>query len=880
MAKRSGTKTIAQTPAPAKDRISGSKVNPKGSASSEKSASQIKFDTKTLTALTNKLKEFKESNPNSKNITLADLKAVYRRGAGAYSTSHRPNITRGGWAMARVNKFLEKASGKQVKKAYVQDDDLMKMHLGGDMSKHLAPNDKPSNLTHEQWHLVRTPEFKAWFGDWENNPESASKVVDENGEPMVVYHSSISETPLEEFDLNKHGYSNAIFFADNLKTIYEQDFGIEGKDKNITSFFIKGNIFDINNPKHIQSLKPFADKNIKIYGEELLDDIEAGHYESIEDENVQKEIKRLGYDGFTTIEGWGMNYGLYDTKNVKLADGTNTTFDTNNPDIRYADGGKVKSEYEKKIKEAIKYVENSPKARMDIDFDEEQNSKEAIKEGKDYKRIFPLKSKSNSFIVKRIREGVENKYDSFGIWNEDKKSFDYKYLDNKKYGDKSREFDTLQIANYDDKGKIVGIIKIATSENKKDDVKMGATKLSVRQDYQNKGIASKLIEKAESEGVDFVEAIKNNNFTSKGRWFILSWLNKKLKNKQRYADGGDVGQEIRCRRCNHKWNTNQSDEHDKYVCHKCGFDNTTYYDKNVLGYKNNIMTDKYEISDYWETESFADGGLVKTKSIITDKIGWNESVADWFIEQDPKLAIWLADGFMKYHLGKNLLPENTSKEFKEKYGIDISNKPKKEEWDSLPMSIKKKLINELYSNSTMFFRYGEIYENTGLTRADNQVRLILDWIKHPITPKQDLKNLSITEALEKAKEWHEELVAIGGDIDFVEPEENEIFITYPKDKDGAEFYWVKIPSNFCSLESSRMGHCGRTGYGNTLISLRSIRPYGKGHTINDSHVTIAYNEKDGIFYQTKGKKNQKPAEKYHDYIFDLVKTLAQYDRHI
>ena len=57
MAKRSGAKSIAQTPAPAKDRIIGSKVNPKGSASSEKSASKIKLDAKTIVALSNKLKE-------------------------------------------------------------------------------------------------------------------------------------------------------------------------------------------------------------------------------------------------------------------------------------------------------------------------------------------------------------------------------------------------------------------------------------------------------------------------------------------------------------------------------------------------------------------------------------------------------------------------------------------------------------------------------------------------------------------------------------------------------------------------------------------------------------------------------------------------------
>ena len=27
----------------------------------------------------------------------------------------------------------------------------------------IAPNGEPSNLTPEQWKLVRTPEFKAWF---------------------------------------------------------------------------------------------------------------------------------------------------------------------------------------------------------------------------------------------------------------------------------------------------------------------------------------------------------------------------------------------------------------------------------------------------------------------------------------------------------------------------------------------------------------------------------------------------------------------------------------------------------------------------------------------------------------------------------------------
>lgn len=54
----------------------------------------------------------------------------------------------------------------------------------------LAPNGKPTNLTEDQWVEVRTQAFKDWFGDWQNDPANASKVLDENGEPLVVYHGS------------------------------------------------------------------------------------------------------------------------------------------------------------------------------------------------------------------------------------------------------------------------------------------------------------------------------------------------------------------------------------------------------------------------------------------------------------------------------------------------------------------------------------------------------------------------------------------------------------------------------------------------------------------------------------------------------------------
>jgi hypothetical protein len=350
MANRSGRKSASQTPAPAKDRIIGSKVNPKGSASSEASASKIKLDAKTLTALTNKLKEFKEANLNSKNITLADLKAVYRRGAGAYSTSHRPTISggkpnsRNAWAMARVNKFLLKAGGTKVKKAYVQDDDLMEMHLGGDMSKHLAPNGKPSNLTHEQWHLVRTPEFKAWFGDWEKNPKKASKVVDENGEPMVVYHATNKKFWKFEKEKQVIGYyGKGFYFSSDLEKA--KDYG----KRVIPTFLNIKNPFSLSDETPQKLLNELAETNVDVVELGEDNDIEQRSkytfgYASENSDIFIKNLNKKGFDGIKLVydlEDEIYFFIAFDSNQIKLADGSNTTFDGANPDIRYADGGEV-----------------------------------------------------------------------------------------------------------------------------------------------------------------------------------------------------------------------------------------------------------------------------------------------------------------------------------------------------------------------------------------------------------------------------------------------------------------------------------------------------------------------------------------------------------
>lgn len=66
-----------------------------------------------------------------------------------------------------------------------------------------APNGEPTKLNERQWIHVRTPSFKAWFGDWEkfagkegsvwNDADGeVSKAVGSNGEPLVVYHGTNS----------------------------------------------------------------------------------------------------------------------------------------------------------------------------------------------------------------------------------------------------------------------------------------------------------------------------------------------------------------------------------------------------------------------------------------------------------------------------------------------------------------------------------------------------------------------------------------------------------------------------------------------------------------------------------------------------------------
>lgn len=112
-----------KTPAPNKDKKKGSKKNKPDSAKDDKGS--IKFSKETVAKLSNLVTKHNSNNKGSR-ATLGMLKAVYRRGAGAFSTSHHPNMSREGWAIARVNAFLYlMRNGRPSNPNYKQDNDLL-----------------------------------------------------------------------------------------------------------------------------------------------------------------------------------------------------------------------------------------------------------------------------------------------------------------------------------------------------------------------------------------------------------------------------------------------------------------------------------------------------------------------------------------------------------------------------------------------------------------------------------------------------------------------------------------------------------------------------------------------------------------------------------
>ena len=81
----------------------------------------------------------------------------------------------------------------------------------------LAPNGQPTRLTEKQWAQARTKAFLAWFGDWLHDPANASKTLDENGEPIVLYHGGSFDIRRSPSVFDGVPHVDGIFFSDSTE---------------------------------------------------------------------------------------------------------------------------------------------------------------------------------------------------------------------------------------------------------------------------------------------------------------------------------------------------------------------------------------------------------------------------------------------------------------------------------------------------------------------------------------------------------------------------------------------------------------------------------------------------------------------------------------
>lgn len=200
-----------------------------------------------------------------------------------------------------------------------------------------AKENGETELTFHQWKQVRSPEFKAWFGDWENDPENASKVVNpKTGEPLVVYHGTLNSFNVFSNDRGVHFVSDDPKFIDKFVT---QNSGEFADGANVMPLFISSkNPFDYTNKKHVGKLSVRAGLSSSAVSE-----IKKGKWQRIEDRTIIESIKDLGFDGFYVNEDGVKNLAIFNSNQIKSASSNTGVFSSENDDIRFSRANTVQS---------------------------------------------------------------------------------------------------------------------------------------------------------------------------------------------------------------------------------------------------------------------------------------------------------------------------------------------------------------------------------------------------------------------------------------------------------------------------------------------------------------------------------------------------------
>lgn len=238
-----------------------------------------------------------------------------------------------------------------------------------------APNGNPTNLNERQWAQVRTKAFKDWFGDWENDSENASKVVDENGEPKVVYHGSRSKSRINVF---KEVYEKGTFFSTskNVGSIYSSN-----NPDNLYSAFInaKNPLIVDNKGKDwnkidAEDLIEAAEKMFNITKEEFLESLGEDRY--ITTDGIVAVISRLSEENKSPYDGLILKNVIETNDNeiatdvvaiksnqIKSATDNTGAFSPENNDIRYRFIGETGARNLDAAEEATTRLDNLSVAR-------------------------------------------------------------------------------------------------------------------------------------------------------------------------------------------------------------------------------------------------------------------------------------------------------------------------------------------------------------------------------------------------------------------------------------------------------------------------------------------------------------------------------------
>ncbi len=185
-----------------------------------------------------------------------------------------------------------------------------------------APNGEESRLDERQYDEVRTGNFKKWFGDWENDPENASKIVDANGEPLVVWHGT--DNDFFTFDRGRLG-ENTDFNADEIvgQTAHIGFWFNRGGEEMLDRTYSKRIpvYLDIKEPVEFTSLRALSDEIAMRGGAERFVD----------------DMRDAGHDGVVVKdeEFGGTSYVAFDPTQIKSATENNGDFSRESGDIRF-----------------------------------------------------------------------------------------------------------------------------------------------------------------------------------------------------------------------------------------------------------------------------------------------------------------------------------------------------------------------------------------------------------------------------------------------------------------------------------------------------------------------------------------------------------------